>query len=217
MSQQFLALKGRFLPFFISTVLLSTIYPFFLHSKLGIILLHILIIFALIAGINLIKFNRVILLIGGTLGAINIVLTLLSFTFETSWFIQFSWNLGLLSFYLLITGCLLILITQSSEVTLDTILGAVSGYFTLAIAWGMLFHLIEFLSPGSFELPQGSVVRPDIFIYLSQITMASVGYGEIIPVTPLARSATAILGMIGQLYLVVLLGILIGIYHNVVR
>ena len=76
----------------------------------------------------------------------------------------------------------------------------------------MLFSLIEFLEPASFQLPPGSVASPDLFIYFSQITIAGVGYGDIIPLTPLARSAAALLGMFGQLYLVVLLGILIGIY-----
>ncbi len=215
MSKRFkkvLQLKGCFFPFFLSTLLLSTIYPIFLHSDLGIILLHIVIILALIAGINLIKFNQILLFIGGTIGCINIILTVFLFIFRESWLIKFSWNLGILSFYILITGCVLILIKKSKQITIDTILGAISGYFTLAIAWGMLFHLIEFLEPGSFELPPGSIVRPDIFIYLAQITMTSVGYGDVIPVTPLARSAAALLGMLGQLYLAVLLGIVIGIY-----
>ncbi|MDJ0599067.1 MAG: ion channel [Crocosphaera sp.] len=215
MSKRFkkvLQLKGYFFPFFVSTLLLSTIYPIFLHSNLGIIFLHIVIILALIAGINLIKFNQILLFIGGTIGCINIILTVLLFIFRESWLIKFSWNLGILSFYILITGCVLILIKKSKQITIDTILGAISGYFTLAIAWGMLFHLIEFLAPGSFKLPPEAIVRPDIFIYFSQITIASVGYGDIIPVTPLARSAAALLGMLGQLYLAVLLGIIIGIY-----
>ena len=212
MKQNFFRFKGRFFPFFLFTLLLSTIYPFFLFSSLGIILLHILLISALIAGINLIKFNRTISIIGGSLGVIDILLTVLLFKFDQVWLVQFSWNLGMLGFYFLITGCLLVLVAQSQRITLDTILGGVSGYLNLAIAWAMVFHLIEFLAPGSFQLPPGSVLRPDIFIYFSQITIASVGYGDVIPVTPLARSAAALLGMLGQLYLVVLLGILIGVY-----
>ena len=214
MKQNFGGLRGRFFPFFLSTLLLSTIYPFFLHSDLGIILLHILIISALIAGINLIKFHRNVSIFGGTLGGIDILLTILLFKFDRVWLIQLSWNLGILAFYLLITGCVLVLVAQSQRISLDTILGGISGYFTLAITWAMVFNLIEFLLPGSFQLPSGAEVSPDIFIYLSQITIASVGYGDVIPITPLARSATALLGMLGQVYLVVLLGILIGIYLN---
>ena len=214
MTRKFLEFKGRFFPFFLSTLLLSTIYPFFLHSALGIILLHILIIVAMMTGINLIKSSRMVSIVGGSLGFVNILLTFFIFIFDSSWLIQLSWNLGILAFYLLITCCIFVFISQSSLITLDTILGGVSGYFTLAIGWGMLLHLIEFLVPGSFQLPSDSVSSPDIFIYLSQITLASVGYGDIIPVTPLARAATALLAMIGQLYLVVLLGILIGIYLN---
>lgn len=212
MKPRFSGLQGHFFPFFISILLLSTIYPFFLHSDLGIILLHILIICALMTGINLIKFKRTIFILGGSLGVIDIFLTVLSFQFEQVWGLQLSWHIGILTFYFWLTGYLLVLVAQSQRITLDTILGAVSGYLTLAIAWAMLFSLIEFLEPDSFQLPPGSVPSPDLFIYFSQITIAGVGYGDIIPLTPLARSAAALLGMFGQLYLVVLLGILIGIY-----
>lgn len=207
-------MKGKFFPFFLSTVLLSTIYPFFLQNNLGIFLLHFLIIFALITGIYLIRFQRITFWLGTTLGIINIILTILLLKFSDYWLILLLWNLGILLFYLLIIISIFILIIKSQKVSLDTIMGAISGYFILAVTWAMLFHLIEILIPNSFKLPEGISVRPDIFIYYAQITLTSVGYGDIIPLNPISRSASAILAMIGQLYLVVILGILIGIYLN---
>lgn len=206
------SIKGRFFPFFISTVLLSTLYPFFLQSNLGIFLLHLLIILALISGIYLIRFQRKVFFLGITLGIIDIALTILLLNFGDYWLILFLWNIGILFFYLLITVNVFILVIQSKKVSLDTIMGAISGYFILAVTWAMLFHLIEILIPGSFKFPEGISVRPDIFIYYAQITLTSVGYGDIIPLNPISRSASAILAMIGQLYLAVILGILIGIY-----
>lgn len=207
-------MKGRFFPLFISTVLLSTLYPFFLQNNLGIFLLHLLIILALIAGIYLIRFQKKVFFLGIIIGIIDILKTILLLNVNDSWLILFLWNLGILFFYLLITVNVFILVIQSKKVTLDTIMGAISGDFILAVTWAMLFHLIEILIPSSFKLPEGISVRPDIFIYYAQITLTSVGYGDIIPLNPISRSASAILAMIGQLYFTVILGILIGIYLN---
>ena len=206
------SIKGKFFPFFISTILFSTFYPFFLQSNLGIFLLHLLIIVVMIAGIYLIRFQQKVFFLGITLGIIDIALTILVLNFGDYWLILFLWNIGILLFYLLISVNIFILVIQSKKVSLDTIMGAISGYFILAVTWAMLFHLIEILIPGSFKFPEGVSVSPDIFIYYAQITLTSVGYGDIIPLNPISRSASAILAMTGQVYLAVILGILIGIY-----
>lgn len=204
-------IKGKFGAFFISTLFLSTIYPFFLNSKSGIILLHILITSVLVTGIQLVSYQRKLFWIGSVWGLIAILLTWLV-VFQANKSVSIAWSLCLLCFYSFITICTLVLVSKSQRVTLDTILGAISGYLAIAITWAMLFYYLELVEPGSFNLPKGTQPTPDIFIYFSHITISSVGYGDITPATPLARSFTALLGITGQLYLAVLIGILIGIY-----
>ncbi len=102
----------------------------------------------------------------------------------------------------------------SKKITRDTLLASASVYFLLAIVWAMLFQLIELLEPVYFQIngQPKATISTDILIYFAQISISSLGYGEIIPLTPLTRSLAALLAMIGQLYLTVLVAILIGIY-----
>jgi Ion channel len=68
---------------------------------------------------------------------------------------------------------------------------------------------------GWFDAPLliGGSRVPD-FIYLSLITLTTVGYGDIVPVTRPARMLAALEGVIGQLYLAVLIARLIGLHAS---
>lgn len=211
MKKMIFKIKGKFTLFFSSTLLILTLYPFFLNSNIGIILLHVFITSVLIAGIELVSYHKKVLIFGTLLGILSIILTWANF-FQGNKLMAILWSLCLLVFYIFIAICILILVAQSKRVTPDTILGAISGYLIIPIAWAMLFYCLELLQPKSFNLPHGVHPNPDLFIYFSQTTIASVGFGEITPATPIARSLTALLGMTGQLYLAVLVAILIGIY-----
>ena len=211
MSRKLFVLRGKFTIFFVGTLLLSTLYPLFLVSQTSIIFLHFLITLVLVAGIHLISQQKPLLFWGAALGILSIIFTWSSFFFRNA-LISVLWSLSLFIFYIFITFNLLKLVAMSKKMTLDTILGAVSGYFILAIAWGMLFFALETIHPGSFRFPADSLPTPDLFIYYAQITISSVGFGDITPITPIARSLSAFLGIAGQLYLAVLVAILIGVY-----
>src|SRR5215475_1415056 len=103
-------------------------------------------------------------------------------------------------------------------VTLDTIAGAVCVYLLLAVIWALIFSLLELVHPGSFlsdgrMLPSSSrhrAVSPTL-LYLSVVTLSTLGYGDVLPVTEQARMLAAIEAIIGQLYLAVLIARLVGI------
>ena len=69
---------------------------------------------------------------------------------------------------------------------MDRLAGAVFGYFLLATVWAMLFMQIELFQPGSF----GGLTNenlPSQFLYFSMITITSLGYGDTLPVSAIAR------------------------------
>jgi hypothetical protein len=113
-------------------------------------------------------------------------------------------------------------VLRSERVSTDTILGAVCGYLLIALFFSLVFGLIERLQPGSFLIeelaaaagrpgsPQLHELRP--LIYYSFITLTTVGYGDIRPISQIARSYAALEGVIGQIYLTVLIARLVGIY-----
>ncbi|MBP0017835.1 MAG: hypothetical protein J7647_09790 [Cyanobacteria bacterium SBLK] len=188
---------------------MSTIYPFFLGSDLGLFVLTIL---GLLTGIRLLSVHPTTYAIAKSLAFVDLALTTLVLFVTNNWFIHCAQIITDLFFYLFVFTGLIWRLSRSKKVTADTIFGSISGYLLLAVVWSILFQLIEFLHPGSFNFLDGQEINPALFFYFSHITIASVGYGEITPATPLARSVTALLGMVGQLYLTVLVAIIIGIY-----
>jgi hypothetical protein len=108
---------------------------------------------------------------------------------------------------------MLIFIYHHKEVTKDLIIGAAVVYLLMAIMWTFIFIVVETLHPGSFNLPDIQDI-PDTgqFLYFSFVTLTTLGYGDITPVTRLARSLSILESVIGQLYLVVQVAWLVGIH-----
>jgi hypothetical protein len=100
----------------------------------------------------------------------------------------------------------------------DSILGAVCGYLFLGLGWAVLYAMIEGLRPGSFEIgPKlvtgGEVARPlpHVLIYFSFVTLTTVGYGDISPVSPAIRTLAWMEAITGQFYLAVIVAGLVSV------
>jgi hypothetical protein len=102
--------------------------------------------------------------------------------------------------------------------TFDSILGAVCGYLFLGLAWAVLYALIEGFRPGSFEISprlvtDGEPARPlpHVLTYFSFVTLTTVGYGDISPVSPAARTLACMEAVTGQFYLAVIVAGLVSL------
>lgn len=103
------------------------------------------------------------------------------------------------------------------EVTLNTILGAIVTYLLIAIAFSMVFTILELRHPGSFSgLPDTQIIHRNelnaAILYYSLVCFTTMGFGDIVPVTSLARSLSAVAGVLGQLYLAVMIARLVGLH-----
>jgi len=99
----------------------------------------------------------------------------------------------------------------------DALFGAVCGYLLLGIIWSVLYSAVETAFPGSFHFPSpadagAAAARPSrgTFGYFSFVTLATVGYGDVTPVTALARTLAWMEAIAGQFYLAVLVAGLVG-------
>lgn len=97
------------------------------------------------------------------------------------------------------------------RVTYHRVIGAVLLYLTIGLTFVPLYTFVGLLEPGAYS---GLVVSDDStlashLIYFSFVTLTTIGYGDIIPVHPLARSLTNVEGIIGQLYPATLLARLV--------
>lgn len=117
-------------------------------------------------------------------------------------------------FIVLVTLALIFHIARASEVEHSTILCAINSYILIGLAATLLFIILDLFTPQSFlniEAGEGSFSS---YLYFAYITITTLGYGDILPATPLARSLSAFFAVLGQLYLVIVIAIIIGKYLN---
>ncbi|WP_039963746.1 potassium channel family protein [Rhodopirellula europaea] len=98
----------------------------------------------------------------------------------------------------------------------NRIIGAVSIYFLLGLLWAFLYTLVELIEPGAFSFP---VVESDSpqntrliseFIYFSNVTLTTLGYGDVVPLSRPAKMMAVMQAMIGQLYVAIVIARMIG-------
>lgn len=94
----------------------------------------------------------------------------------------------------------------------ETLYAALSTYLLAGIFFGQIYWSIERLWPKSFVGPDG--FSELIAIYYSFVTLATLGYGDVLPRTDIARG-TAVFEVIGgQLFLAVMVAVLIGAFSG---
>jgi hypothetical protein len=103
-------------------------------------------------------------------------------------------------------------ITNPHEVKVSVIFGSFCGFLILVVMSTFSFLLLDFFSPHSFSnCDSGNIpVLYFQFIYFSIITMSSIGFGDILPLSDSARLLTGFYGLAGQFYMVAVVGIIIS-------
>jgi hypothetical protein len=123
-------------------------------------------------------------------------------------------------FFLFIIAVLLRSIMTSDKVTVDTIYTAISAYLLIGVAWAFFYAMVEVSVPGAFDFgPLATYVEDPwvhaelrFFGYYSLVTLSTLGYGDITPLTSLARSLSAMEAITGQLFIAVLIARLVGVH-----
>jgi len=99
---------------------------------------------------------------------------------------------------------------------LNAVVGALCGFLLILMAFMRVHGLIEAVRPGSYHTDgtpfseRSYAMLLASFQYFSTVTLTTVGFGDIVPVTPAARLATGLEAMVGQLYLAVVIATLVG-------
>lgn len=119
-------------------------------------------------------------------------------------------------FYLIVTTQLIMQVWKAEFVNKNVIFGLVSGYISLGLIGFFICLSIEMANPNSFQglmMSNGALETiTEGLMYYSYITLLTIGYGDIIPVTPLAHKAAILIGLMGQIYLVVITAVVVGKY-----
>ena len=125
--------------------------------------------------------------------------------------------LDLLTIFLFIwIALLLIKQVMLKEAGIEMILEAIAGYLLLGIALTLIMGIILFFAPNSFSLSgvflESGPLQFSTNSYFVFITYTTVGYGDITPISDIARAFAKLTALSGQLYISVVIAILIGKY-----
>ncbi|MFP4148228.1 MAG: potassium channel family protein [Nitriliruptoraceae bacterium] len=97
-------------------------------------------------------------------------------------------------------------IARSTHITLGTVAAGLCVYLLLGLAFGYVHVLVAGALPDAYSTP----LTDQDAMYLSFVTLTTVGFGDVVPITGPARAVTIIEGVVGQLYLVSIVALLVG-------
>ena len=122
-----------------------------------------------------------------------------------------------ISFLLLLTSLILSQALREGETTSHRIMGSVAAYLLLGILWSVAYHLVALQIPTAFNVQGplavsgGETLQSQLF-YFSFVTLTTIGYGEIVPVHPMARMLVILEGVVGMLFPVILIARLVSLH-----
>jgi len=121
-----------------------------------------------------------------------------------------------LFYMVLLTFLILAQALREGPTTSNRIMGAVAAYLLLGLIWSLIYFAIALHIPGAFKgleaIMEGDreVLRTH-FQYFSFTVLTTVGFGDIVPVNPIARMAVVLEGVVGQLFPAILIARLVSL------
>jgi hypothetical protein len=158
------------------------------------------------------------------------LLVLLIPSFLTSWFqvftdsptAIFADNLTTIIYFSLVGYHLMRFIMNASVVTTNAIYAALCLYMILAVIWGGIYNLHYLNDAGSFgfssdaltQLANSPETMFNLFSYYSFVTLTTLGYGDIVPLTPVTQAWVAMEAGAGQFYIAIIIARLVSSYSQ---
>jgi len=103
-------------------------------------------------------------------------------------------------------------VVASPTVTADVIAGALASYMLVGLTWAFAYGLLETVRPGSIHglAEGGAALDFPSLLYFSYVTLLTIGYGDITPLSATARMMTVVEGLLGMAFTTVVLAVLVA-------
>jgi len=123
-----------------------------------------------------------------------------------------------IAFFDLIVILFILQIARAKTVTPRVIMESINGYLMLGMSFSILIALICMIDPNAFSFKHLSeTMDPTLsyvsnYIYFGFVTLSTLGYGDIVPLTPAARSLAIFTSITGQMYVAIIIAALVSKY-----
>ena len=196
--------------FVLLTIFFVPLIPVLYHH----IAYNILFTTIFIAGILLISKNKTLII---AIGILAILLGWMSIVLNFEAIKSISKVINVVLFIFIVFD-LVKQVSLAKMVSSKIILESINGYLLIGMVFSVLVAFMMSIDPASFSFDKingGSIPSEFPFyqcIYYAFITLTTVGYGDVVPLTPPARSLAMLIGVTGQMYIAVVIALLVGKY-----
>jgi hypothetical protein len=144
---------------------------------------------------------------------VNVIFVVAGNTFHSRALTGIRWGF-LAAFFALTAVGLFSYLRNSRIVTEAHLYTAVNIYLLLGLLWTTLYLAIDTFYPGSIQMGSHPAERETELLYFSLITLSTIGYGDIVPLSGEARMLSALEGVTGVLYIAVTVAILVSRFRS---
>ena len=148
------------------------------------------------------------------LGVVLLALQTLVIFITDRWFDFLAEFVGVL-FFMSLCLVLLLSVFAPGRITMNRVLGAIAAYLLLAMFFAESFDIVDRFTEGDAfvmgQQPTPYTTPGARFFYLSVISLTSVGFGDMAPVHPFARSLVMLEAILGQIYTTVILAWMVSL------
>ncbi len=220
---------GRFVPVFLALVLMFLVLPFTGDKGPGGLAIEVTLLLVLLGSLRAV-WGDPRMVVAATIPGLGLMASPSWGLFPPSEVTVLVSTISMAVCLVLVVSSVGIAVARATSVSLGTILGACSLYLLLGLFWFEVFATIDVLQGDAFtyvdthandreRLTEG-VVHPDGVTYLMErhqlfyftfVTITTLGYGDIRPVSELARIYATLAAISGQLFIAILVARLVGI------
>jgi hypothetical protein len=193
-------------------VLIFVIFPLREAGLPGRFFFDLMMITLMVSGALVMKQRRIVTVIVIAVVLVGAAVLWISRLYPTPFLQQMSYVLSIVT-ALLYVRIVLLLMFREGPVSWSRMQGGVCAYLLLGLAWASAFQLAEHLHPGSFRFvsePEDIDQLASKLVYFSYTTLTTVGFGDVTPLHPFARSLAIAEAIVGQLFPAILIGTLVA-------
>jgi Ion channel len=143
----------------------------------------------------------------------NMIFVLAGNTFRSPTLTGIRW-VFLAAFFVLTAAGLFSYLKNSRTVAQAQLYTAVNIYLLLSLVWAALYLAIDAFSPGSIQVGSHPADRQTELLYFSLVTLSTIGYGDIVPLSGEARILAALEGVTGVLYIAITVALLVSRFRE---
>jgi hypothetical protein len=143
--------------------------------------------------------------------------TLLPLGSESNELARIAHSAAMIPLLVLLAAGILRYVFARRQLDTDGIFATVAAYLLVAFVFAQVYTMLAIITPASFDAPVPLAERSPQhmqadLLYYSLITLATVGYGDILPATDIARTLAVIEATVGQFYVAVIVAVFVGMY-----